>query len=218
MKDYSLDKTQAKDYLLNFRLVQNGENEDTYEVTFADGRVFGSVIANEENLQKFERVQEAQAKKGVENKHIFQSKKTKSGVATFVSAIASAVAGYGLVNGAITLSLIPGTELVIAAGIGVITVLGTIPEFAKLMKNKAKVDELEKIEYRDEHQDKLSQIDNYANALSGVSTKTRVLIDEEENPFSILNIDRYTLSDLEIIIDNMEREQRSGFQYKKGTK
>ena len=39
--------------------------------------------------------------------------------------------------------------------------------------------------------------------------------EEEENPFSILNIDSFTQDDLETIIDNMEREQKTGLQYVK---
>lgn len=217
MKNYSIGKNQEKDYLLNFTLVQNGE-ESTYDVTFADGRVFGQVTANEENLAKFERIQEAQAEKGVANKHIFQSRRTKAGLATFGSAALSSAAGIGIANLISTLGVAEPNGLTLAIGVGVVTVLGSIPAFSKFLKNNAKVKELDKIEYRNEHKEQLAQIDQYANSLSGVSVSATALIEEEENPFSILNIDRFSLEDLEKIIDNMEREKRTGFQYTKGAK
>lgn len=213
MKDYSLTKEQQKDYLLDFKLKQNGE-EETYDVVYADGKVFGHVTANEENLAKIERVQEAQAKNGVANKHVFVSRRSKSGVLTALSAAVSGFAGYGLTIMAATAGLMP-EGLPIAAGVGLITILGTIPAFAKLLKNHGKVKELEKIEYRDEHAEALAHIDDYANSLSGVSSKVVSLLEGEENPFSILNIDRFTQADLETIVDNMEREKKSGFVYTK---
>lgn len=213
MKDYSLTKEGQKDYLLDFKLRQNGE-EETYDVVYADGKVFGHVTANEANLAKIEQVQEAQAKNGVANKHVFVSRRTKSGVLTALSAGVSATAGYGLATMAATAGLMP-EGLPIAAGVGLITILGTIPAFAKLLKNHGKVKELSKIEYRDERQEELSHIGDYANSLAGVSPKVVALLEEEERPFSILNIDRFTQEDLETIIDNMEREKKSGFVYTK---
>lgn len=217
MKDYSLNQQQAKDYLLDYRLVQNGE-EETYDVTYADGRVFGHVTANEENLRKIERVQEAQAEKGVANKHVFQSRRTKAGLATFASAALSSMAGMGIASVIPQLQNAPQSELTLAIGVGVVTILGSIPAFAKFLKNNAKVKELNKIEFRNEHMEELQRIDQYANSLSGVSTGTIALIEEEERPFSILNIDRFTQSDLEKIVDNMEREQKTGFQYTRKAK
>ena len=83
------------------------------------------------------------------------------------------------------------------------------------MQNHGKVKELEKIEYRDTHKEQLSNIGGYANSLVGVSAKVASLIEEEENPFSILNIDSFSQEDLETIIDNMEREKQTGLQYVK---
>ena len=70
MKDYSLDKEQSKHYIKDFRTVKT-ETGDAYEIIFADGTVFKNVQANEANLQKIEKIQEEQAKKGVENKESF---------------------------------------------------------------------------------------------------------------------------------------------------
>lgn len=212
MKDYSLTKDGQKDYLLDFKLRQN-EEEETYDVVYADGKVFGHVTANETNLAKIEAIQEAQAKNGVANKHVFISRRTKAGVFTALSAGLSATAGYGLATMAATAGLIP-EGLPIAAGVGLITILGTIPAFTKLLKNHGKVKELEKIEYRDKHAEELAHIGDYANSLVGVSPKVVDLL-EEPNPFSVINIHRFTQDALETIVDNIEREKNSGFVYTK---
>ena len=214
MKDYSLDKEQAKHYIKDFRTVK-AEGGDEYEIIFADGTVFKQVQANEENLKKIERIQEEQAKSGVANKDVFISRRTKTGILTGLSAVVAGTVGYGLTTLVANAGFVDPTALTLAIGTGVITILGSIPAFAKLVKNCGKVKELEKIEYRDAHQQELSNIDNYANSLSGVSSKVTRLIEEEENPFSILNIDSFTQEDLETIIDNMEREEKTGLQYTK---
>ena len=214
MKDYSLDKEQSKHYIKDFRTVKT-ENGDEYEIIFADGTVFKNVQANEENLKKIERIQEAQAKKGVENKETFISRRTKTGVLTGLSAVAAGGAGYGLTTLASTMGFVDPTAITFAIGTGVITILGSIPAFSKLMQNHAKVKELEKIEYRDTHTEQLENIEAYDNSLVGVPSKVARLIEEEQNPFSILNIDSFSQEDLETIIDNMEREKQTGLQYVK---
>ena len=214
MKDYSLDKEQSKHYIKDFRTVKT-ENGDEYENIFADGTVFKNVKADEANLQKIERIQEEQAKKGVENKETFISRRTKTGVLTGLSAVAAGVAGYGLTTLASTMGFVDPTAITFAIGTGVITILGSIPAFSKLMQNHAKVKELEKIEYRDTHTEQLENIEAYANSLVGVPSKVARLIEEEQNPFSILNIDSFSQEDLETIIDNMEREKQTGLQYVK---
>ena len=214
MKDYSLDKEQSKHYIKDFRTVKT-ETGDAYEIIFADGTVFKNVQANEANLQKIETIQEEQAKKGVENKETFISRRTKTGVLTGLSAVAAGVAGYGLTTLASTMGFVDPTAITFAIGTGVITILGSIPAFSKLMQNHAKVKELEKIEYRDTHTEQLENIEAYANSLVGVPSKVARLIEEEQNPFSILNIDSFSQEDLETIIDNMEREKQTGLQYVK---
>ena len=214
MKDYSLDKEQAKHYIKDFRTVKT-ENGDEYEIIFADGTVFKNVKAEEANLQKIERIQEEQARAGVTNKEVFISRRTKTGILTGISAVVAGAAGYGLTTLASTMGLVDPTAITLAIGTGVITILGSIPAFSKLMQNCGKVKELEKIEYRDTHKEQLSHIDGYANSLVGVSSKVARLIEEEQNPFSILNIDSFSQEDLEQIIDNMEREQKTGLQYTK---
>ena len=138
MKDYSLDKEQAKHYIKDFRTVKT-EGGDEYEIIFADGTVFKNVRADEANLQKIERIQEEQAKNGVANKETFISRRTKTGVLTGLSAVVAGAAGYGLPTLATTMGFVDPTAITFAIGTGIITILGTIPAFSKLMQNHGKV-------------------------------------------------------------------------------
>ena len=133
MKDYSLDKEQAKHYIKDFRTVKT-ENGDEYEIIFADGTVFKNVKADEANLQKIERIQEEQAKNGVANKETFISRRTKTGVLTGLSAVVAGAAGYGLTTLATTMGFVDPTAITFAIGTGIITILGTIPAFSKLIE------------------------------------------------------------------------------------
>ena len=101
----------------------------------------------------------------VENKETFISRRTKTGVLTGLSAVAAGVAGYGLTTLASTMGLVDPTALTFAIGTGVITILGSIPAFSKLMQNHGKVKELEKQylenkrNYLKKNLDKLSIVD-----------------------------------------------------------
>ena len=234
MKDYTTKTEEKKDYILDFEEVTEGKRKPlivkktteesettqaeevrTYNIYFADGKKFGKVVASDENLRRIEAIQEKQAAAGVKNKKIFETRKTKSGIMTIVSAAVSTGVGVALTSAATGIGLADPTGLTFAIGTGVITILGTIPAFAKFMKERATVKELEKIEYRNGHQQMLGQIQNYDNALVDVSGEVVSLIEEEKNPFSILNIDRFSKKDLETIIENIERQNKTGLEYVK---
>ena len=234
MKDYTTKTEEKKDYILDFEEVTErkrkpligkktteesettqAEEVRTYNIYFADGKKFGKVVASDENLRRIEAIQEKQAAAGVKNKKIFETRKTKSGIMTIVSAAVSTGVGVALTSAATGIGLADPTGLTFAIGTGVITILGTIPAFAKFMKERATVKELEKIEYRNKHTQMLGEIQNYDNALVDVSREVVSLIEEEQNPFSILNIDRFSQKDLETIIENIERQNKTGLEYVK---
>ena len=237
MKDYTIKAEEKKDYILDFEEVTEGkrkplfgkrttdkevsedtqveEDTRTYNIYFADGKKFGKVVASEANLKKIEEIQERQATAGVSNMKFFKARRTKSGIMTAVSAAVSTGVGVALTSAATGIGLADPTGLTFAIGTGIITILGTIPAFAKFMKDRGTVKELEKIEYRNDHNETLGQIQNYDNALVDVSSEVVQLIEEETHPFSILNIERFSQKDLETIIDNIGRQNRTGLEYVK---
>lgn len=210
MKDYVMEPQDASSYILDIWKDGNG----TISVQFADGRIFQKISACEENLQKIAAAQEAQAAKGIDNYVKFHKDETRCRRNTFFSGVGA----FALSTGA---TFIPAVQnalsgqspLIKVAGIGIITVLGMIPAYAKLTRASDKVQELDKIRYRDAHMSELSQYRDYPNSLSGMNPRTAAWFRSTEDPFSILNIDFYNRSDLEQIVDNIGVEKTYQFTY-----
>ena len=113
--------------------------------------------------------------------------------------------------------LIDQNPIKIAAGIGMITVLCTIPAAAKLFRESEKVAELDKLQYLNENGEKLFNYRNYHNALSGLRKGVAEHFRNAQDPYCILDIDEYEKKDLEKMMDNIEKEESFGFTYKKRT-
>lgn len=220
MKDFRLDRKADPKYILDVKTSKDkiqteegAKSQETLSVRFADGRVFKNIHYSEENISKIIDQQEKQAKAGVENISVFEKRKTNAGIMTgasiiggpVIGAVATAVAGAS------------ANPLAFAIGTGVVTLAAAIPSLYSLFKNGAKVKELNKIKYRDEHKEELRAYPLYQNALVGLSTKTRnwfELMDQEgHDPFCITEIDSYTQSDLEQIMENMDTEKQYQFTY-----
>ena len=56
---------------------------------------------------------------------------------------------------------------------------------------------------------------NYHNALGGLNRRAAAHFSESEDPYCILDIDEYEKKDLEIMMENIEKEESFGFTYKK---
>lgn len=216
MKDFRLDRKADRDYILdvntreNKPTVEGGESTEELLITFADGRVFRDVQFNEESIRKIIKQQEAQAKAGVENINVFEKRKTRSGIMTGAAIVGGPVIG-ALAATAIT------NPIALAIGTGVLTLAAAVPAACSLIKNTGKVSELRKIKYRDEHSTELREYPNYRNALVGLSARKREWFEsmEEEghDPFCITEIDSYTQSDLEQIVQNIATEKKYQFTY-----
>ena len=212
MKDYSIGNNKKK-YILR---IDEDQINGTFTVVFADGTRLTDVDMNEANIAKVIATQEKQAKTALNNKAVFVGRRTKAG---FMSAVSAGT----LLAGTTAISNIPVVEqalagqnpIVVAAGIGMITILGSIPAFAKLFRESEKVAELEKLEYLEENSEKLRNYRNYHNALGGLNRRAAAHFSESEDPYCILDIDEYEKKDLEIMMENIEKEESFGFTYKK---
>ena len=212
MKEYIITEEERKKYITNFARVNNG----TISVQFADGRVFEDVEYCPENIEKLVKVQEAQAKRGIDHYRVFKNRMNASRVKTALSFAGT----LGLSIGA---TMIPAVSeavdsahpLVVCLGIGALTVLGTIPAYAKLYRDTQVVDELDKLKYRDAHKSELDSMNNYSNALAGIERRKSNWMRRTNNPFSVINVDKYDIEDLEMIVDNISNEKSLGFTYAK---
>ena len=121
-------------------------NDGSLEIEFADGRVFKNIERNDENIKKINKIQEEQARKGLDNYVVFKNRFIKAIVYLGCSGFAT-----GLVLATALTSQMTPVELF--TGLGVINVFGTIPSFCKLLRNKLKMNELDKVSYRDNNID-----------------------------------------------------------------
>ena len=212
MKEYIIDEDEKKKYITYFGRDKSGN----ISIQFADGRVFENVEYNEENIEKLERVQEEQAARGLSHYKIFKNRLNVSKVKTALSFAGS----LGLSIGA---TMIPAVSqavdnthpVVVCLGIGALTVLGTIPAYAKLYRDSKVVEELDKLKYRNSHRDELDSIDEYQNAFAGMNSGKSRWIKRTDNPFSVVNVDRYEIEDLQTIVENINNEKSLGLTYAK---
>ncbi|MBQ8193453.1 MAG: hypothetical protein IJZ46_05230 [Bacilli bacterium] len=212
MKDYSIGESKKK-YILR---IEEDATTGTFTVVFADGTRLTDVEANEANLRKVIATQDKQAKTALANKAVFVGRRTKAGFLTGFSAAASLAAATAISSIPAVEQMVAGQNpVVVAAGIGMITILGSIPAVAKLFRESEKVAELDKLQYVSENEEKLRNFRNYHNALSGLRRGVAEHFRSSEDPYCILDIDEYEKKDLEIIMENIEKEESFGFTYKK---
>lgn len=212
MKNYAINAKDNEKYIQYVEKNRDG----TITIVFADGRVFDNIVCCEENLEKIIAVQEEQAKKGIDNYKIFKTKENKSKALTLISGIGTLAVTTGITMApAVNNALSSQSPVLVAAGVGLITILGTIPAFAKLRRDRGKVKELEKLRYRNKHKKELDSYAEYPNALAGIYPDTAKWISSTKDPFSILNIDEYSQYDLEQIVSNINVEKSYDFTYKK---
>ena len=207
MKVYVTKKNEKKKYIKDVKECNDG----TLEIKFADGRKFINIEKNDENIEKINKVQEEQAKKGLDNYVVFKNRFIKAIVYLGCSGLAT-----GLILAAgLTYSQMTPVELF--TGLGVINVFGTIPSFCKLMRNKLKMNELDKVSFRDNNIEKLKSYKNYENSLAGLDSSTSNYFNESspDKAFTIVNVDNYKKSDLETIASNIDTEESLGFTYVK---
>ncbi len=209
MKDYSTNDQEKLNYITNFKKVKNSSGMTTYEATFADGKKFKNICCDEENLKKIVEVQESQAEAGIKNTKIFMNKKKKNGILTLAGIVIS-----GMLFDLSQRSQLDNYSTYLLAA-GTITFGTTLYEFMKYLKNSGKVMELRKIKYRNDNLDELSKVNEYENALVGLSNNKKKNIKKSKDPFSIIEINKYTKKDLMTIMSNIEREKTYKFSYQK---
>lgn len=212
MKNYALNASEAASFITDIRRNANG----TLTIHFADGKVFRNVAYTSENIEKIIAQQEVQAANGINNYKVFKNRKNSEEGKLLVTGLGLAGTMFGATFiPAVQQSLNQPNGWVIMAGAGVVLAIGTIPRYAKLVRERRRVKELDKLRYRQEHLEDLRAYQQYPNALSGLTPRVANWIRSESDPFGILNIDEYDEEDLRYICGNIQTEKEYAFQYKK---
>ena len=214
MQDYSKNKESKKTYIKKIdRCKKNGQ--DFFKVKFADGTTFYKVSADKESLKQLMDVQEKQAAEGMKDQTNIQKKANGYTLATIACA---AITGF--IGGTTAAGIYPfqmsGPELGI--GLGTIALGATAFSFFKLIEKRRKLNEVNKIAFRNQNESDLKNFKNYENSLTGLSRRKKRYFESEEYPYSIVNTNQFSKKDLEQIMDNINREKIYQFKYAKPEK
>lgn len=117
------------------------------------------------NIAKINEVQEQQAKAGLNNYLTFKNRVNKAIMYLGCNGFAYSLVGLAL--GYIISTHQSYNLIEFISGFVVITIFALLPSLYRLVKNKSKVGEFDKIKYRDENIEKLKKYIDYENALAG---------------------------------------------------
>lgn len=203
MKDYSLSLEERKDFVLGYDITDDG----MIMVNYATGEPF-PLPYNEEN----EKILLAIMKKQLGNAPIYEKKLTNK----FVKNLTLSAILFGL-------GFIPAVRIFLGESVEYLNYasyafMGSslIPTF-NAIKNKIKLNDLKKNIKFTEMEEKLNRVvRSEHNVLVNVSNKTVNVIREypQNRPvFDINNFNYVKFNDLEQIMENVERNERFGFNY-----
>ncbi len=193
MKVLTTNKDELSTYIT--KVIDAG---DTLSIKFADGTIFEGYEKTEENFKIIADAMESQVEIGIENLRKFKNKVALCGMeaATVTVGVPIAVALNPSLQTEENLVL-AGAAVIVGAGFGIVN----------LLRNSAKVKEIEKFQYRNEMCEDLENIEQYPHALNGLRRRVAELVDRLENPFSAINSEQFTTKDLQKISQNIEREK-----------
>ena len=217
MKDYSLNEQERKAFITDLKKVKDKKENESYEVTFADGRVFKGIEVDKDNFDKVEAQMQMQARDGIRNLPAILKKRKISGIITAVSA---AFTTCGALYLTLPKEVITTDPIAIGAlALGTISICTLIPATTKLVKSNKKIKELSKIQYMIDNQKTLESYKEYPNALEGVGDDAKSYFRRTKDPFLMVDLDSYEEKDLRTIVDNIiMREQAYNFNYPKKVK
>ena len=147
MNDYSLNNNEKSDYIVDIHL--NGDK--TFDVIFLDGSRMNGILGTKENYSKVKKKMEEQAKNGVQHYSIFKKDQKKSVARTIAIASGIGACSISLCSAVPTLSqIVSKNPPVTVLGIGAVTLLGTLPSIRRMRQSSKRLEELDKIKYRDQ--------------------------------------------------------------------
>lgn len=196
MQRYNRIREDKSTYILG---VRENEGEDTLTVVFGDNKRHTDIENTEENRKIFEEQMEKQMDDALKRQPAYMLRTllaTGSTIATATGAVTT-ISGFETVQNISLNENLTGAALVIGFGCSVILSI----------RGYSRLSELSTVKYRNKNAEKLQNIKLYSHALDSSSRKIKRLISEEQNPFGILNIDKYNKRDLKKIITEISREE-----------
>lgn len=102
-----------------------------------------------------------------------------------------------------------GADIKMVTALGVVCLGGVVAGALGVKRNNDKIQEIEKIQYRDEHFDTLVTYPEYNNSLRGLSSKSHFenYRNKPEKAFDFIYLDKFSKEDLEKIVRNIHQEK-----------
>ena len=218
MRDYRLKK--KGDYIRKVTSNTLKDGTEVVNIHFADGRVFKNILYDKDNMQKIVDKQEKQAEEGIANLPLLKKKIKKQGIIAGCTSILGGIVGYGI-REVQELLFQNDDPIILPLSIGLLTVTGLTLGLGPLIKNKIIIGEIEKVKFREENRGDLRAYIYYPNSLEGVNKKSAIILNDAKekrlDPFYTINVDCFTKSDLENIVENVNRERKYKFTYPEKT-
>lgn len=203
MKDYSYNQDERKDFILSYDITKDGQ----MIVKFNEGKNW-IIPYNKVN----EKILLNKMKKQLDKVDDIESKLEEKKNKYFPYFVGPLVAGLFISTFALS-SEMAGEILIFAGTMGCLGILPLIP----YLKINSKLNDLKKNKKFLEIEEKLNEsVRTNQNTLVGVCNKTKKAIKDfpEDKPiFNINSFNYVPFSDLEQIMENIERNERFGFDY-----
>ncbi len=204
MKDYAVSLEDKKDFILGYDITSNG----MIKIKFAKGKPW-VVPYNEENENKLLDKMKNQVKNAKKSERKLQDKYVVSFVAFLIMLGFSSISFTWALDGVEPIQSLFAASAVF--GLGSVIPLINALKFTYILKDLRK-----NVKFLEMEEKLNDNVRSEENILVNVSSKTKNTIKDfpEDKPiFNINSFNYVPFSDLEQIIENVERNKRFGFNY-----
>jgi|GEM_PF-5605631 len=200
MKDYTLNKKSADEFILNYKRVNN-----TLVVLFANGDKW-VVEDTEQNENKI--LEEMREQVVVDSKA--KEKSVKRSILFSKGSIVLCVGAGALIGKMVNDPTICYTGLSLVA-------IGTTIPIVKIAKGQNIIKDINKQRFIQKNSEEFNESIEIPTMLTGISSKARKVIDarmaQDLEPFNLNSADDLSLNDLQKIKQNLEINKHFGFTY-----
>ncbi len=205
MKDYTLNRKNADDFILNYKRVNN-----TLVVVFANGDKW-VVEDTEKNENKI--LEEMREQLVVDSKA--KEKSVKRNLLFSKGSIVLCIGAGALIGKMVN------DPTICYTGLSLVALGATIP-VVKIAKGQSIINDINKQRFMQKNSEEFNESIAIPTLLTGISPKARKVIDariaQDLQPFNLNSADDLSLNDLQKIKQNLEIDKHFGFTYPDKTK
>ncbi len=207
MKNFAMRRKDSKTFILNYKVE---DNQIRIHLASKEKYIIPYTLENEKNIL-------GRMKQQVLNAEAFENKQKKQ----FSDAIVNLILALFIVGISVYLLIVNPKNIMIAWPIVAISLGGLLSFFAMvaMKKSKKKIKDIYKNRMFIAHEKKLNEsIKNNQNILYHTSSRTKEVISsmllKKQPAFTFNTVDKMRYQELKQILENIERAEQFGFEYK----